>query len=73
MTLNSVTGSGRALLTSAARITGVEACPDDPYPDYVKLSAEVELYGFFGSYYDTLEADCGGDEILVPKRPEDGL
>ena len=70
--LDSVSGSGRAFLVSALRITDVEACPDDdPYPDYLKLSAEVEAYTIFGMYYDTLGAGCESDGLMVRKQPDD--
>ncbi len=67
-----MSGSGRAFLVSAVRITGVEACPDDdPYPDYLKVSAEVEAYTIFGMYYDTLGVGCEGEGLLVRKHPDD--
>ena len=63
--------SGSGLVMSALRITDVEACPDDdPYPDYVQVSAEVEIYTIFGIYYDTYDADCEG-ELYVPRHPDD--
>ena len=66
-----LSGSPLAVLTSALRITDVEACPDDDlYPDYVKVSAEVEIYTIFGIYYDTYDADCEG-ELYVPRHPDD--
>ena len=70
--LDSVSGSGRAFLVSAVRITDVGACPDDDlHPDYLEVSAEVEAYTIFGVYYDTLGIGCGGEGLLVRKHPDD--
>ena len=56
---------------SALRITDVGACPDDdPYPDYLKVSAKVEIYTIFGIYYDTSEIGCEGEGLLVRKHPD---
>ena len=65
-----VTGSGRAFLVSAMRVTDVEACPDDdPFPGYLEISTEIELYTIFGIHYDTWDYTCE-DELFVPRPPD---
>nr|MDP9480794.1 hypothetical protein [Actinomycetota bacterium] len=68
--VHSISGSPLAVVASALRVTDVEACPDDdPYPDYLKVSAKVEVYTIFGIYYDTWDATCEG-ELFVPRHPD---
>lgn len=63
--------SGSGLVMSVLRVTEVEACSDDPYPDYQHISTSVEIYTIFGIYYDTYDVTCKG-ELVVPKHPDDG-